>query len=81
VIILALVLDASEISVLERLAQGFSRKEIAEDLGTSLSTVHNRIYTAQRRNGCRTIYNLLAWYVREAVLASVQASESPAEIE
>jgi DNA-binding NarL/FixJ family response regulator len=81
VIILALVLDASEILVLERLAQGFSRKEIAEDLGTSLSTVHNRIYTAQRRNGCRTIYNLLAWYVREAVLASVQASESPAEIE
>jgi DNA-binding CsgD family transcriptional regulator len=65
---MALALKDTETAVLERLANGMKRKEIAEDLDVSLSSVNNRIYAAQDRVGCRTTEHLLAWFVREAVV-------------
>ncbi len=65
---MALELRDTETAVLERLANGMKRKEIATELGVSLSSVNNRIYAAQDRVGCRTTEHLLAWFVREAVV-------------
>lgn len=74
---MALNISDGEIEVLNRLSNGFERKEIAKELGISVSTVHNRIYEAQRRNGCRTSYHLLAWFVRDAVLALCVTQGAP----
>ncbi len=76
-ITLALSISEGDSAVLTRLANGLERKEIASDLEIALSTVNNRIYEAVRRNNMRTSYQLLAWFVREAVLASVKATEGP----
>jgi DNA-binding NarL/FixJ family response regulator len=81
VIGLALNISDGEEDVLSRLSNGFERKEIAKELGISISTVHNRIYEAQRRNGCRTSYHLLAWYVRDAVVALCVVQGAPADPE
>jgi DNA-binding NarL/FixJ family response regulator len=43
---MALNLTDGEKAVLERLSNGFERKEIAKDLNIAVSTVHNRIYDA-----------------------------------
>jgi DNA-binding NarL/FixJ family response regulator len=76
---MALNLTDGEKAVLERLSNGFERKEIAKDLNIAVSTVHNRIYDAIKRNGCRTSYHLLAWFVRDAVLGSVLPRDSRSE--
>lgn len=65
---MALDLKPIEAEILTRLGNGAKRKEIAEDMHISLSTVNNRLYDAQRRNAMRTIEALLAWYVREAIV-------------
>lgn len=75
---MALALREGEIDVLARLTDGFERKEIAQGLGIALSTVNNRIYEATKRNDMRTSYQLLAWFVREAVIAQYEARERPA---
>lgn len=73
-------INDGEKDVLERLANGYERKEIASELGVSLSTVHNRIYEAQRRTGCKTSYHLVAWFIREAVVTQLAgASDSPVD--
>lgn len=76
---MALNLTDGEKDVLSRLANGYERKEIASDLGVSLSTVHNRIYEAQRRVGCKTSYHLLAWFIRDAVVAQLAAAPEGTE--
>lgn len=70
-----------ERAVLLRVSQGFERKEIARDLGISVSTVNGRIYDAQRRNGLRNANHLLAVFVGETVLAAAQAEEDSADPE
>lgn len=76
---MALNLTDGERDVLERLANGYERKDIAKELGVSLSTVHNRVYEAQRRIGCRTSYHLVAWFIRDAVVAQLTAAPEGAE--
>lgn len=76
---MALVLSDGERAVLVRLAQGFERKEIAEDLKISVSAVNSRIYEAERRNKLKNANHLLAVFVGETVLAAARAEESPAE--
>lgn len=76
---MALAITEGERAVLDRLGNGLERKEIAKDLGCSVSTVHSRIYEAQRRNSMRTSYQLLAWFVRDSVLASVRAQDGPTD--
>jgi DNA-binding CsgD family transcriptional regulator len=71
---MALDISEKETAVLERLSNGSRRKEIADDLKVSLSTVNNRIYDAQKRNGLRTSEHLLAWFVRGAVEAKWKAA-------
>ncbi len=65
-----------EREVLQRLGNGFERPEIAADLDIALSTVNNRIYESAKRNAMRTSYQLLAWFVREAVIAQYETPES-----
>lgn len=75
---MSLNITDAEKEVLGLLANGYERKEIARELGVSLSTVHNRIYEAQRRVGCKTSYHLLAWFIRDAVVQQLSsASERP----
>lgn len=70
---MALTLRDGEREVLDRLCDGYERKEIAEELGISLSTVNNRVYEATKRNGLRTSVHLVAWYIRDAVTAHYEA--------
>lgn len=75
---MALSISDGDAAILTGLANGKKRGEIATDLGFAVSTVNNRIHEAVKRNNMRTSYQLLAWFVRDAVLASVRAQEGPA---
>lgn len=66
---MALNISKGEWEVLLRLAQGFERREIAKDLGVSVSTVNNRIYAAMERTHARTSYQLVAMYVHSTYAA------------
>lgn len=72
---MALNISQGEAEVLQRLGNGEKRKEIAADLGISLSTVNNRIYDAQKKVGCRTSEHLLAWFIRDEVVSLYQKVE------
>lgn len=74
-----LSLSETDKQILIGLSNGGERKEIASQLGIALSTVHNRIYDAIRRNDLRTSYQLLAWFVRESVLAAVEAQDGASD--
>jgi len=62
---LVLNISEGERAVLEQLAEGRTRPEIATRLGVSLSTVNNRIYEAMARNESHTSYGLLADYIHD----------------
>lgn len=72
---MALNINEGEAEVLTRLGNGEKRKEIADSLGIAVSTVHNRIYDAQKKVGCRTSEHLLAWFIRDHVIALYQEAE------
>lgn len=78
---MALAITEGERAVLERISNGMTRPEVARDLRCSTSTVHNRMHDAQTRNNMRNSYQLLAWFVRESVLAAVRAQDGPAASE
>lgn len=75
---MALNITDSQAEILMRLGNGEKRKEIADNLGIAHSTVNNRIYDAQKRVGCRTPEHLLAWFIRDRVIALYQEAEEAA---
>ena len=70
---MSLDLRENERTIQNWLAGGYERKEIATMMGLSLSTVHNRIFEATKRNGLKTSTSLVAWFVREAVTEHYEA--------
>jgi DNA-binding NarL/FixJ family response regulator len=75
---LALNISDGERAVIQGLADGLERTAIAKTLGVSVSTVHNRIYEAIKRNECRTSYALVAQFVGDAYEAAARAAETSA---
>lgn len=78
VITLALNISDGESAVIGLLAGGYERTAIAKELDISVSTVHNRIYEAIKRNGCATSYALVAQFVGDAYEAAARAAETSA---
>jgi DNA-binding NarL/FixJ family response regulator len=62
------MLAPKEREVLELLFHSFGTREIAKHMAISLAAVHNYISTMNRKIGCTSRHQLLAWYrrIREA---------------
>lgn len=75
---MALNISSGESDVIRLLAGGYERTAIAKELEISVSTVHNRIYEAIKRNECKTSYALVAQFVGDAYEAAARAAETSA---
>lgn len=67
---MGLDINKGEWDVIARLANGYERKDIAKELGVSVSTVNNRIYAAMDRTHSKTSYQLVARYVHDTYAAA-----------
>lgn len=59
----AATLSNKETRVVSEIAQGKTKKEIANELGLSVRTIENQTRSALKKTGCRKSTELVGWWL------------------